>query len=244
MPEFDHQCSLPFELDERELGRRLTLLTGKAVSLSITSNRVSVLSVRNFLSGGRDGIRLRLHCIFLKAGPEVIREVARFITSGKKGARFPLITRFIKENEAELKNKKDGRTRELRLNVQGRFHDLGRIYDSLNAEYFGGGIECAITWGKRPQAGTVRKRTLGSFSCDGMGPGKGLIRINPVLDRKNVPSYYVRFVVYHEMLHADMGVGRKNGRRQVHTPLFKERERLFGDFERATAYEKSAKRPG
>lgn len=233
---------MPFELDENRLSQQLCLLTGKAISLSITSNRVSVLSVRSFSSDKPDGIGLRLHRIFLKAGPEVIREIAGFITSGKKGASFPLITRFIKENEAELK--KGGRRRESMLKTAGRHHDLGAIYDSLNAEYFGGGIECAITWGKRPQAGTVRKRTLGSFSCDGMGAGKGLIRINPVLDRKNVPSYYVRFVVYHEMLHADMGVGRKNGRRQMHTPFFKKRERLFRDFERAIAFERGGKRGG
>lgn len=249
MPELDTQCGLPFELDERGLQEQICLLTGKPVSLSITSNRVSVLSVR-YLSGRRDagGLNLRLHRIFLKAGPDVIREIARFIKNGKKGSRFPLLTQYIKANEAELK--KTGKRREGRLKTLGRYHDLLEIYGSLNTEYFEGRVACAITWGKRPppfrivsgKPGAVRKRTLGSFSCDGMGPGRGLIRINPVLDKKNVPSYYVRFVVYHEMLHADMGACQKNGRRCMHHAPFKQRERLFRDFDRATAYEKDGKK--
>ena len=257
------QCALPFETDERGLREQICLLTGRPVSLSVTSNRVSVLSVRKgknpqdkgfcFLSGRRspETISLRLHRIFLKAGPEVIREVARFIMNGKKGVRFPLLGQFIKENEAELKKPVPGRKDRL-LRTLGRFHNLREIYDSLNMEYFEGRLACHITWGKRPpsfvsgKSGAVRKRTLGSFSpfCDGTGAGLGLIRINPVLDRKKVPSYYVRFVVYHEMLHADMGVGKGiNGRRRIHPPLFKKRESLFRDFERATAFEKGGEGP-
>ncbi len=251
MPDLNTQGALPFELDERELKERICRMSGKPVSLSITSNRVSVLSAR-FLSGKKitepRGINLRLHRIFLKAGTDVIEEIARFISGGRKGKktqknRFPLLSQYIKANEAELK--RSGAGRKVKLKACGRFYDLDEIYASLNREYFEGRISCAITWGrKQPSPGCVRKRTLGSFSCDGMGPGRGLIRVNPVLDRKNVPPYYVRLVVYHEMLHADMGIGEKNGRRSIHSPQFRKRERLFRDFDRAMAFEKGGKRPG
>ena len=68
--------------------------------------------------------------------------------------------------------------------------------------------------------------------------------MNPVLDARNVPRYYVEFVLYHEMLHAwmhkagreeDRGNGK--GRRLVHTPEFNRRERMFRDYARAAAWE-------
>jgi hypothetical protein len=40
------------------------------------------------------------------------------------------------------------------------------------------------------------------------------------------------------MLHADMDVETKNGRRSVHSREFRRREKLFKDYERATAWEK------
>jgi len=66
----------------------------------------------------------------------------------------------------------------------------------------------------------------------------GTIRINPVLDRRNVPLYFIRFVVYHEMLHSSMREERKNGRRSVHNPEFRKRERLFREYEKAISWEK------
>jgi predicted metal-dependent hydrolase len=79
----------------------------------------------------------------------------------------------------------------------------------------------------------VRKRTLGSYSRNG-----SIIRINPVLDRKSVPQFYIEFVLYHEMLHADMGLCEKNGRRVVHSGGFRDRERLFRRYRKALAWEK------
>jgi hypothetical protein len=64
------------------------------------------------------------------------------------------------------------------------------------------------------------------------------IRINPVLDRKAVPLCVLEFILYHEMLHADLGVTRKNGRRSVHSREFRGRERLFSQYDTATAWEK------
>lgn len=79
----------------------------------------------------------------------------------------------------------------------------------------------------------MRNRTLGSY-LDSVNT----IRINPVLDKKSVPRYYIEFIVYHEMLHADMGVTEKNGRRVVHSKEFRAREKSFRDYRKAMAWEK------
>ena len=65
-----------------------------------------------------------------------------------------------------------------------------------------------------------------------------MIRINPQLDAKKVPSYYMEFLVYHEMLHADIGIKNKNNRRIVHSGEFKKREKEFKQYEKAIEWEK------
>jgi predicted metal-dependent hydrolase len=68
-----------------------------------------------------------------------------------------------------------------------------------------------------------------------------MIRINPVLDIERVPPYFVEFIVYHEMLHAFLGVKNKNGRRSVHSKEFRELEKRFSDYEKAMAWEKKSR---
>lgn len=245
----DPQGSLPFGWDEKGLAGSLSALTGAPVSVSITSNRASVLSMRR----GPGRISLRLHRIFLTAGAEVVSEIARFIKNRKKGERFPAISRYIRENIRHIRNESAENARrraktKIPLNAAGRFHDLSAMCASVNEEYFGGGPYPEIGWGKMSggKKRAVRKRTLGSYIPPGERPkdgppedgGRGIIRINLVLDKKGVPACYVRFVVYHELLHAHLGITVKNGRRQVHPPEFRRRERLFREYQKAMAWEK------
>jgi predicted metal-dependent hydrolase len=99
-------------------------------------------------------------------------------------------------------------------------------------------IRASITWGSGSPRCSVRKRTLGSYS-----ERSHTIRINPVLDRKTVPRYYIAFVVYHEMLHAAMGMPLTGNRRSIHSREFRKREHLFKDYERAVAWEQGRARP-
>lgn len=217
------QINLPFEWDEKALAGRLCALSGCAVSIKVTSNSVSVLSLRRT----EGEVRLRLHRIFLAAGPEVISDIARFIKRRKKTERFPVLSRYIRENSKEIERaglqSARGRRSMPPLKADGRFHDLAAVFDSTNTQYFGGALDCGIGWGRMRRGCAVRKRTLGSYWPQGNG-GRGLIRINPVLDRKAVPAGYIRFVVYHEMLHAHLGIALKNGRRSMHSREFRRRE--------------------
>jgi hypothetical protein len=54
---------------------------------------------------------------------------------------------------------------------------------------------------------------------------------------KTIPRYYVAFVVYHEMLHAVLGISIQGNRRSVHSREFRKREKLFKDCEKAMAWE-------
>jgi len=52
-----------------------------------------------------------------------------------------------------------------------------------------------------------------------------LIRIHPVLDRRDVPLYFLESVVYHEMLHHHLGgVSDRAGRTVYHSRAFRQAE--------------------
>jgi predicted metal-dependent hydrolase len=220
------QMDLLFSHSKDALSSYLEKETGKAVSLTITDNSTSIISVKT----KGDLISLRLHRMFLDAGNEVIREIAAFVKR-RKGST-PRIRDFIGKNQNYLENKNRS-FRKVAIRTRGKYHDLRELFGLVNNQYFGGKIKAAISWGKKIPRWAVRKRTLGSYSHQ-----TNTIWINPVLDRKNIPGYLVKFIVYHEMLHCDIPVERKKGRRVVHSPEFKRRERLFEHYEKVLSWEK------
>jgi predicted metal-dependent hydrolase len=56
------------------------------------------------------------------------------------------------------------------------------------------------------------------------------------LDQPSTPAYVVEFVMYHELLHKQLGVVTNHGRRYAHTKAFREAEARFSQQERAQAY--------
>ena len=218
------QLNLPFVRDESSLKDYFERVTGKPVFLTLTSNSTRILSLR--LKG--EGIYVRLQRIFLEAGNEVIEEIAHFLRNGKGST--PLVKKFLSEMTHYI-CKRYQRTTSIK--IQGSNYNLKDIYDRINMEYFGGRLTCLITWGAKNPRRLVKKRTLGSYSRHA-----DTIRINPILDRKSVPCYVLEFIVYHEMLHAELGIERKNGRRTVHSKEFRQRERLFSQYHKAMSWEK------
>jgi hypothetical protein len=200
--------------------------TGKPVSLTITDNSTSMISVKTT----RDLIAIRLHRMFLDAGNGVIQEVAVFARR-RKGST-PLIRDFIRKNQTAFENT-DRNSRKVVTRTCGRYHDLQELFDLVNNQYFTGKIKASISWGKKIPRCAVRKRTLGSYSYH-----TNTIWINPILDRKNIPRYLVKFIVYHEMLHSVIPVETRNGRRRMHPPEFRKRERLFENYEKVLSWEK------
>ena len=215
---------LPLTRDHESLRNHFEEITGRPVFLTVTDNSSSMLSMRK----KGEKIFIRLHRIFLDAGDEVISEVGDFLKKG--GGKTPLLNRFIHQNADRLRPASPGK---IPVKTEGRYHDLGEIFDSLNKEYFHSQVSCTITWGTGKPRYAVRKRTLGSYNNHSR-----TIRIHPLLDRKNVPRFFVEFVVYHEMLHADMGTVPSTERRSVQSREFRRREKMFRLYEKARAWER------
>ena len=173
-------------------------------------------------------IHIRLHRMFLHADEEIIQAIAGFI-SGEKGCG-PVIRNYVKENSCCLKDRTIGRSS---LRPRGTSYCLREVFDRVNRTYFAGRISAGITWGENRHRRRACRITLGSY-CR----ATDIIRINPLLDRKSVPLFFLEFIVYHEMLHADLGFTAHNGRRRLHTTEFRTREQLFAGYDRALAWEK------
>jgi predicted metal-dependent hydrolase len=103
----------------------------------------------------------------------------------------------------------------------------------LNREFFEDSVSAHITWGRMPSARRRRSIRFGSYSAE-----EDLIRIHPLLDQGFVPAFFVRYIVFHEMLHAHLGIEETpSGRRAVHTREFRRREKAYPDYDCAIAWQ-------
>jgi hypothetical protein len=219
----DIQLALPFTPTGDALRRALEERLGRLVSLFLTDNSTTLLSC-----AVRDSVlTVRLHRMFLFADSLVLGEIVSYLK--KRRGAMPHFRSFVRANREVLKRKP---AKKVAIRTKGRHYNLAELYDEINREYFGGRVTAAITWGSRSPRSAVRKRTVGSYS-----ERSNTIRINPVLDKKDVPACYIANIVYHEMLHADMGIAIKGTRRSVHPREFRRREKLFHEYEKAMAWE-------
>ena len=218
------QLSLPFKHNETYLREYFQKITGKPLNLTITDNATSMISVKE----KEDTVSVRLHRIFLSADKDVLDEITGFIKRKKEAT--PKLREFINSHKDLLPEPKP---KQIKIKTEGKYFNLGEIFDSLNGEYFNNSLTSLITWGRRSPGYAAKKTTLGSYQSN-----TNTIRINSVLDNKKIPRYVMGFVVYHEMLHADIDIELKNGRRRIHSKEFKKREKIYKYYERAVEWEK------
>ncbi len=229
--EGSRQLRLPFEdaprWDDAGLEAALSAGGGCPVRLTLTDNRSVLLSFRR----QREQVLVRLHRMFLHAPDHVVGALARALQRGKRRIAEGEVRRFMNANMHRVRQ----RRRTLpELVSTGRVHDLGVIFQRLNAQFFGGALDVPLTWGR----GTGRARR-GGLTFGSYDPVLRLIRIHPVLDREQVPLFFLESVVHHEMLHHLMGgVPDRAGRTVYHTRAFRAAERRFPGHEQALAWEK------
>jgi len=100
----------------------------------------------------------------------------------------------------------------------GTAHDLGVMFDSLNAQYFGGNLH-------RPRIGWSSRVWRSQFGC--YDPSLDQIVMNKRLDRVDVPALAVEFILYHEMLHVKHPIRAAACGLQSHSPEFRAEEKRF-----------------
>ena len=223
---FVMQLEFPWR-DEAALERELEEHTRLRLRLTRTDNTSTLMSMKH----GRPGeAALRLHHMFLAASPRVIKALGAWLTRPRARKSGDVLDAFIEQNQHLIRSRPRPARR---LSTRGRYVDLKALFDALNRLYFGGSVTARITWGRMPPLRRRRSIRFGSFSVE-----DDLIRVNPLLDQEFVPEYFVRYIVFHEMLHADLGIGETaSGRQRFHTREFKRREQTYPDYTRAVAWQ-------
>jgi len=124
--------------------------------------------------------------------------------------------------------------RQLNLRHEGKYFDLRAIFEQLNQRYFRGRLRgYTVMWGRRR-----KYRPKDYFIFGTIQEQDRVIRIHPSLDQPFVPLWFLRYVLYHEMLHSVVpDEPLSSGRRRVHTEEFNRLERRFPGYNRARRWE-------
>ena len=100
----------------------------------------------------------------------------------------------------------------------GKNYDLAEIFLRMNQKYFSGNLEKPhLVWNNR-----LTRRKFGHYQED-----IKTVMISISLDHPRVPEYVIDYVMYHELLHLQLGANLMNNRRYTHTPEFKRKEQEF-----------------
>lgn len=212
-----------------ELQERITAYLQRArARVVITDNLHTMLSIKR----GQGVLTFRLHHLFVGAPAAVARAVARYAETQDREAAL-LLRDYVDTKEALIRRREEPRP--VTLDVEGRWHNVQELFDELNASYFDGEIKARITWGPRGKRRRARDSIkLGSYTVE-----DELIRIHPVLDAKDVPRFFVAWIIYHEMLHEVHDMPVVDGRRVYHTPEFRRAEAQFERYAEAVLWEKA-----
>jgi hypothetical protein len=177
-------------------------------------------------------LRISDHCRY--APRPVIEAIAMIlgskITHKKPPYRFVEIYELFRKDpgiEEAVRARRRERGRKYIAGAEGKHYSPMALYQEINNSFFNNQIEIRkIGWGLRKGW-----RRLGHYD-----PVHHTITLSPALDSPKVPEFVVRYIVYHEMLHAVFEVASPRKSKRHHFPEFRRTERAYPDFARAKKF--------
>ena len=91
-----------------------------------------------------------------------------------------------------------------------------------------------ITWGARRRP-VRRQRTFRLGTYD---PRTDVVCLHRILDHPDVPTFYIEFVIFHELIHRHVGLEKGPEAARRHDTYFRELESAFPRLEEARAWER------
>jgi hypothetical protein len=217
------------------LSRRVRVVYGRSRTTPLQAHRPRQKTPE--VAGGEVDWLVRLHSMFSVAPPEVRGAVVDVLRSGRRARRSRgVLESWITEM---LPRHPPPPVRESTLSTRGAHHDLERIAreileGELRADFGPERGPPRLTWGRTGARRPRRGLRLGSYDAE-----LALVRIHPALDQAAVPDWFVRYVLFHELLHAvHPPVRSADGRWIRHGTAFREREQAYPDLGRSLAWEK------
>jgi len=103
-----------------------------------------------------------------------------------------------KTTKRKLAHPKLPMQQQLNLRHEGTHFDLLEIFNDLNQRHFRKRLHgYNVVWGRRRKHRPREQFVFGTIQEEDR-----MIRINPALDQPFVPLWFLRYVLYHEMLHS------------------------------------------
>ena len=180
----------------------------------------------------REGrLLVRLSDLFRRAPAPVLEALATILLAKLYRRNLPREARAAYReysNSPEMRRKAQAsrrrRGRKLLAGPEGNRYDLTALFDDLNRQYFKGRMPpVRLGWSLRKS-----RRILGHFD-----PSHRSITLSRWLDHPRVPEVAVRFVLFHEMLHAKFLARSCFDVRNPHSRRFREEEQSFRQHEEA-----------
>ncbi|MCC7361930.1 MAG: hypothetical protein IT317_20770 [Anaerolineales bacterium] len=175
-----------------------------------------------------DLLRVTFSPGYLYAPPEVLEAVLRAALGFARPPLKAALHAYANSDDyAETNAALELLTAPLPGSLRGRHYDLDQVFDAVNAAYFGGALaRPRLTWSR-----VITGRLLGYYQRSG-----DRLMISQALDDPRVPRPAIELVMYHELLHKQLGVQVVNGRHYAHTEAFRQAERQFAGYAEAQAF--------
>ena len=181
------------------------------------------------LRNGR--LLVRISDLFRRAPAPVLKALAFILVAKLYRHEVPRAARAAYRefsNSPEMRRKDQAsrrkRGRKLLAGPEGNRYHLTVLFDDLNREYFKGSLPLVrLGWSLRKS-----RRILGHFD-----PSHRSITLSRWLDHPRVPEVVVRYVLFHEMLHAKLLARSCFDVRNPHSRQFREEEQTFRGHEEA-----------
>jgi hypothetical protein len=165
-------------------------------------------------------IHLTAHEAFVGAPRDVLRSLVRLgVPHSRKRVHRARVTTHAETPEFRLAlGELERFDRPAEDAGRGRHFDLMAVFARVNCAYFEGRMSPPhLAWSR-----SVLRREFGRYESS-----RDTVTLNRALDHPDVPERVVEYVLYHELLHKELGVRVRAGRREVHTRAFREAERRF-----------------
>jgi len=177
--------------------------------------------------------KVKFHIAFRQASADVFSQAADLMLTRRRADRknleraaYDQFVRAIPHSEFELPGAR--KARRVALTGPGQHRSLEESFRRVNEDYFHGQLEQPdLCWSP------VRaRRILGSYQ-----ERNDRLIISQLFDTPKVPLFVLDYLMYHELLHKFLGIGRRNdGKRCMHGKEFREIEKQFRYFTEATHF--------
>lgn len=190
--------------------------------LKTTKNSRIILQIENKPDGEKI---IKVHSCFIDATSDIIDTIVRVVLGKKNKHDKNKLVEYAKSAMLHQLG------HNVRIDCDGNYYNLKRIFDLLNERYFKNKVSCSITYGKHFHKKRSRSIIFGNYDT-----GKNLIRINRALDSPAIPEFFVRYIIFHEMLHAYLHLSNRTCSK--HSKEFKKIEASYPEFQMAEKWKK------